>query len=304
LTFRSEAGAHGVYCVVLQPDGKVLAGGYSDALPVPFLSRLNPDGTWDTSFEPGLSGLDGFVESIALQTDGKILLGGSLNTPQGQNPIFVARLNGDSTLDRSFNPKPENAVDALAVQADGKILLGGRFVTLNGQIQHYLGRLNNSSPATQSLNFDGATLTWMRGGASPEVWRTTFEYSSDGVSWTSLGAGVRIPGGWQLTGLDLPLNTTFRARGFAVGGMYNGCSWFVETISAPALAISEALFSANGQFQFKANGTAGRVFVVDASPDLSTWVPLQTNILSADPLLFTDLQSRNFSRRFYRLRSQ
>ena len=63
----------------------------------------------------------------------------------------------------------------------------------------------------------------MRGQASPEVWRVTFEHSANGTTWTSLGNGTRISGGWQLTGLSLPFNQNHyvRARGYAAGGNYN-----------------------------------------------------------------------------------
>src|SRR5437899_3595979 len=78
----------------------------------------------------------------------------------------------------------------------------------------------------------------MRGGTSPEVWRTTFEYSPDGASWTNRG-GIRIPGGWQLAGLALPTSTTFRARGYTVGGRDNASGWFVETITGPPVITSQ-----------------------------------------------------------------
>ena len=182
--------------------------------------------------------------------------------------------------------------------------MGGAFTTLAGQSRSYIGRLDNTGPATQSLTFDGSTLTWMREGTGPEVWRTTFEYSPDGgSSWTNLGGGIRIPGGWQLAGLDLPTNTTFRARGYTVGGANNASSWFVETVLRQPLAISDTLYSANGQFGFSAGGPAGQGVVIEASTDLRTWTPLQTNTLGAAPLSFSDLQTALFRTRFYRLRS-
>jgi hypothetical protein len=221
-----------------------------------------------------------------------------------QTRKHIGRLNADGTLDASFNPGADNYfVDSLAVQADGKILVGGGFTTLGGQSRTNIGRLNNTEPATQSLTFDGSTLTWMRGGTSPEVWRTTFEYSPDGTSWTNLGAGIRIPGGWQLTGLALPTSTTFRARGHTVGGYGNASGWFVETVLRQPLAISDILYSANGQFGFQVGGPAGQVVIIEASPDLRTWAPLQTNTLAAAPLSFSDLQTALFPTRFYRLRS-
>ena len=119
-------------------------------------------------------------------------------------------------------------MQSLAVQADGKILVGGGFTTLGGQTRTNLGRLNATDPATQSLSFDGSTITWLRGGTSPEVWRTTFDWSSDGLLWTPVGDGTRIPGGWQPTNAVVPVNATIRARGFVTGGRYNGSGWFVE----------------------------------------------------------------------------
>ena len=263
--------------------------------------------------DPFNPGADASVYSLAVQADGKILVGGRFSTLGGQSRNGIGRLNGDGTLETSFNPGAGGTypyVSSLAVQADGKILVGGDFTTLGGQSRNYIGRLNNTGPATQSLIFDGSTLTWTRGGTSPEVWRTTFEYSPDGRSWTNLGAGIRISGlpvgqagGWQLAGLALPTNTTFRARGYTVGGLDNASGWFVETVLRQPLAISDLLYAANGQFEFRAWGPAGQVVVIEASPDLRTWTPLQTNTLGAAPLSFTDPQTALFRTRFYRLRS-
>jgi hypothetical protein len=152
-----------------------------------------------------------------------------------------ARLNADGTLDAGFNsraspPGPGLNVGLLAVQADGKILVGGTFSTLGGQPRANLGRLNATEPATQSLTSDGSTITWLRGGTSPEVWRTAFEHSPDGLTWTDLGTGTRIPGGWQLTGLSLPPAGMIRARGYVTGS-----GWFVESvIGVPAIHLNLA----------------------------------------------------------------
>jgi hypothetical protein len=124
---------------------------------------------------------------------------------------------------------------ALAVQADSKILVGGYFTNLAGQTRNRIARLNATEPATQNLTRDGSTTTWLRGGTSPEVWRTTFEHSADGVAWTNLGAGTWITNGWQLTGISVPSGGTIRARGYVTGGMANVGGWFVEEL-AGALA--------------------------------------------------------------------
>jgi hypothetical protein len=115
------------------------------------------------------------------------------------------------------------------MQTDGEILVGGGFSKLGGQTRNYLGRLNNTSTATQSLILNGPTLTWLRGGTSPEVWRTTFEVSTNGLDWSSLGAGSRIAGGWELTGVVMPTNATIRARGYTTGESFS----IIETTIQP-----------------------------------------------------------------------
>src|SRR6266581_2975485 len=237
-SFNPGAGGQ-VTSLVVQADGKILVGGQFTTLGGQsrnHIGRLNTDGALDTTFN---SGADDYVDSLAVQADGKILVAGNFGELGGQGRNYIGRLNADGTLDASFDPGADNWVYSLALQADGKILVGGQFATLGGQSRNNIGRLNNTGPTTQSLTFDGSTLTWMRGGTSPEAWRATFEYSPDGTAWTNRG-GIRIAGGWHLTGLALPTNTTFRARGYTVGGYQNASGWFVETILRQPLAISDA----------------------------------------------------------------
>ena len=60
----------------------------------------------------------------------------------------------------------------------------------------------------------------------------TFESSADGAAYTPLGSGTRVAGGWQLTGLSLPVsqNVSIRARGFYGTGLYAGSGSIVESI--------------------------------------------------------------------------
>ena len=76
-----------VHVVVVQPDGKILLGGEFTTLspnggaPVTrnHIARLNPDGTLDTAFDPNANAA---VRSIAVQADGKILVGGFFHGQQ------------------------------------------------------------------------------------------------------------------------------------------------------------------------------------------------------------------------------
>jgi len=196
-----------------------------------YIGRLNPDGTLDTAFDPGANGI---VFTLAVQADGKIVVGGYLGTLGGQTRNYIGRLNPDGTLDTSFNPGANGGVFAMAAQADGKIVVGGQFTALGGQTRNYIGRLSSDTAALQSLtaNANGTAVTWTRSGAGPEVWRVTFESSTDGVSYAPLGAGTRNAGNWQLTSLALPRaqNVFIRARGYYATGYSNGSSSVVESV--------------------------------------------------------------------------
>ena len=163
-----DPGANGsVFALAVQADGKILVGGGFTTLggggtgttTRNRIGRLNPDGTLDTSFDPGASS---GVYALAVQADGKILVGGDFTTLGGGGTGTttrnrIGRLNPDGSLDTSFNPGANDAVNALAVQADGKILVGGNFTTLGGggigtTTRNKIGRLNPDG--TLDTSFD------------------------------------------------------------------------------------------------------------------------------------------------------
>jgi len=156
-----------VYTISVQPDGKILVGGefnYFNSIRRQMCVRLNSDGTEDTIFYSNLrstgdnSGLNGgVVKTIVIQSDGKILVGGSFTTLNGNTRNYLVRLNSDGTEDTAFytnlistgdNNGFDNSVSTIAVQSDGKILVGGQFTTLNGNTTYqYLCRLeSNGTP--------------------------------------------------------------------------------------------------------------------------------------------------------------
>jgi uncharacterized delta-60 repeat protein len=300
-----------VSCLAVQADGKILVGGVFSTLGGQtrnYLGRLNPDGTLDTGFNPGANN---DVSCLAVQADGKILVGGDFTMLAGQTRNYLGRLNPDGTLDTGFNPGADDGLTSLAVQADGKILAGGWFTTLGGQTRNCLGRLNATDPAAQSLSFDGSTITWLRGGTSPEVWRTTFDWSSDGLLWAPLGEGTRISGGWQWTNAPVPVDGTIRARGFVTGGEYNGSGWFVETlatnlVTTPPLApqLSGVWRLSDGNIRLTGSGPSGAPYRVLAATNpglpLSNWLQIGSGTFTGGLLDFADLQATNYPRRFYR----
>jgi uncharacterized delta-60 repeat protein len=88
-----------VRAIAIQPDGKILIGGFfGKVLGVTRnnIARLNTDGTLDMAFDPNANDLandaDGPVNAIAVQTDGKILVGGAFTAVGGQTRNRIARL--------------------------------------------------------------------------------------------------------------------------------------------------------------------------------------------------------------------
>ena len=141
----TEAGGHyqeSLNAMTLQADGKIVAAGESDGQFV--VVRYNTDGTPDTSFGLAHTGIvlvsaGGDANAVAIQTDGRILVGGYDDYARtGDYQRWgLARLNPDGTLDGSFgdggviktqvtaSPDGSYSIMALAVQADGKILAAG-----------------------------------------------------------------------------------------------------------------------------------------------------------------------------------
>ncbi|MGD0728209.1 MAG: delta-60 repeat domain-containing protein, partial [Spirochaetia bacterium] len=86
------------------------------------------------------------VNAVAMQSDGKILIGGWFTTYNGASRGSVARLNSDGSLDTGFlatGAGANNYVNSIAVQSDGKVLIGGGFITYNGTSREYTARLWN-----------------------------------------------------------------------------------------------------------------------------------------------------------------
>ena len=120
-----DPGANGnVFATVVQPDGKILVGGAFTMLggggtgttARNHIGRLNADGSLDfAGFNPGAN--DRRVRHLAVQPDGKILVGGAFTTLGGGGTGTttrnrIGRLNADGSLDASFNPGANDDVYA------------------------------------------------------------------------------------------------------------------------------------------------------------------------------------------------
>jgi uncharacterized delta-60 repeat protein len=156
-TFAVGSGVNGtVIATALQADGKIIVGGNFDVVAGVRrgkIARLNSDGSLDTAFTNG-SGVDGngIVHSVAVQADGKFLIGGEFFSVNGTSRSYFTRLNADGSLDSSFNAQISDRVLNIIVQPDGKILIAGDFMTVNGSFSsRRLARLNTDG--TQDTSF-------------------------------------------------------------------------------------------------------------------------------------------------------
>ena len=135
-----------VYTLALQPDGKIIVGGNFtkfNGSTVNRLVRLFPDGTLDTSFNIGL-GADAIVESVLIQPDGKVVVGGRFSVFNGVAHNRLVRLNTDGSIDASFTTGAgfDKNVYCIKIQSDSKLLVGGSFVNYKGSAAKRIIRLN------------------------------------------------------------------------------------------------------------------------------------------------------------------
>jgi len=138
-----------VKSLAIDSNGKVVVGGYFttyDGLGRKFIARLKSDGTLDTSFNVG-TGFDNNVVSLAIQSDGKVIVGGDFTNYNGTARSRIARLNTDGSLDTLFNigtgfDSPSPSVESVVIQSDGKIVVGGDFTSYNGTARSRIARLN------------------------------------------------------------------------------------------------------------------------------------------------------------------
>lgn len=137
-----------VRALCVQPDGKIIVGGQfsaAGATPRGNIVRLLSNGSLDSDFAAGLPGSNGKVLALALQPDGKIIVGGSFTTMHGQARGRVCRLNPDGTLDEVYASGLSGAtgtVAAVLIQPDGKIVIAGYFLKVNDTNKTRIARLN------------------------------------------------------------------------------------------------------------------------------------------------------------------
>ena len=177
------------YALALQPDGKILAAGVSNAFATYdfALARYHPDGSLDTSFGSGGTVTTDFGDSydwayaVVLQPDGKIVAAG-VSDVSGSKDFALARYDPDGSLDGGFGagglvvgslrPTTVDIVHAVALQPDGRIVATGlTFEDAFSLRQHgdfMLARYTPDGAADPTFGIAGVVTTDFNGGSYEE----------------------------------------------------------------------------------------------------------------------------------------
>lgn len=157
-TFSVGTGANSgsISSIILLADGKMIITGLFTSFngTTGRIFRLNTDGTIDTSFSTGGTGTNLPIYTVAVQQDGKILIGGNFSTFNGIANARVARLNSNGSLDTTFAPGTniDGSVQTLVVQPDNKVIIAGAFTKYGTTLSNKIMRLN--ADATLNTTFD------------------------------------------------------------------------------------------------------------------------------------------------------
>jgi len=269
------------------------------------LARLNSDGTLDSGFLPSVN--SSVVNAVALQPDGKLLVGGSFAVA-GEEAKDLIRLNPDGSRDTNFVELVLHAylVNSVAVEADGQIVRGS----------YGLARLNADGTLDTSFNpFNGAfspvnSVTLQSDG------KVIFGGDFTVVNGAPRGRLARLnPDG----SLDTDFNTSVGANGtvaalalqpdgkVVVGGAFktfNGVNqnYIVRPRSDPVPVI-ESIVAQGGDITISWSALAGRNYRVQFKSDLnsSTWDNLAGDITATgSKATKTDL-AVSAAERFYRI---
>ena len=281
--FQPPAGiTNAVYSIALQPDGKIVVAGAFNRTNGSLenrILRLNADGSRDESFAPG-SGANGTVRAVALQPDGKLLLGGSFTSFNGVSSNRLVRLNSDGSVDQSFAPAggADASVETIAADASGRVVIGGAFKTVNNVSRSGVARLNGDGSLDLTFNPGSGTAERNPGDGSHTVYSIVVQpdgrillggafYSFNGTPRPAvlrLDVDGTLDTAFNLgTGVDGAVRTaTILSDGrVLIGGAFS--------IFSPATRDRIARLNLDGSVDstFNTQGMAGEVYVLAVQPD-------------------------------------
>jgi hypothetical protein len=268
------------------------------------------------------SGMNSTVFALVL-SGSTLYAGGYFTTAGGTAANVIAQWNGSSWS--ALGSGMDGPVDALAVSGS-TLYAGGSFsYTGDSSLQlNYIAQWNGSSwsalgsgmsggdgngPYVLALAVSGSTL--YVGGDFTTAGGSTANYIAqwNGSSWSPFGSGISGGGGdargpyvaaLAVSGSTLYVGGDFTTAGTNISAYAAMANLAATPGSVAIIANNEAFGFTNGVFGFDLSGPSGSNVVIQASSNLQTWIPLQTNLLGSGPLYFSDSQSPANVQRFYR----
>ncbi len=325
------ASAHGttngtISVVKRLADGRILVGGYfteANGVAATSIARLNADGTIDPTFNTqnlfAAFGIGSSVNSIAVQADGKILVGGYFYSQIGEPQPGLRRLNSNGSLDITFNTFGifGGRIDDIEIQADNRIVIGGEFtgpsatqniarLNANGTVDNSFSSVAGLSVRDLEIQPDGNILIggFLTGDTSSGVIkRLTTNGSVDGTFLSFLTNGsvealkvksngqILIGGTFSsvngfsqgrlsLLNADGSLDLTFNQNNPGAGGGFSVAVRDIELASDGKVIIGGRFLSFNG---------VSRTSVARLNTDGQLDNSFQNNTVLADPSTVYDV---------------
>ena len=321
-----------VISVVIQPDGRIVVGGTFERINGerrPFIARLLADGSVDPSCQPNggpTSDWTVIIETLALQADGKILMGGYFKQVDGKPMLNLARLNPDGTFDPTFKLRTgaSGPVWRIRQQPDGKIVVGGVFDTLGGRASRKLARLNadgsnDFSFRPPNANADVNDFVCLPDGRLLVSGNFTTIAGQSRRFLTLLREDGTLDPNFDLgTGPDRFLGNEAGLRSEATPLLADGTLYLsgpfqrFNGLAAPSLVrlklgeLAPRLHGvrlAEGELQATVHGLPGGTYPLEASDDLEQWQPVGEVRLEGYQTAAGITAPPNTPGRFFRLRS-
>jgi uncharacterized delta-60 repeat protein len=214
--------------VAIQPDGKIVVVGASGVGGGAFSAlRYNPGGTLDTSFSSDGKVIthfttgDDWAWDVALQADGKIVVGGVAGAPRSNKSVALVRYNANGSLDTSFGgdgkvmrnltPGWDDA-SGIEIQADGKLVTAGATGGFGGQL--LVLRIEADGTPDTTFSGDGKAATNFT-ARDDFAWDLALQADGKIVAAGTAGIGTTGAGSFAVAryGSNGVLDTTFSGDG-------------------------------------------------------------------------------------------
>jgi uncharacterized delta-60 repeat protein len=267
---------------VVQLDGKIIIGGdfviFNQGIAQIGLARLNSDGSIDTAFKPA-NIENGAVVTLAIQSDGKILVGGTFKSIGGLALPYLCRLKSDGSIDVDFAPDiavKSSSIDQVLVSSLGQIIIVNRGELLlrlksNGSIDeswkqkpittpNYYGGVNTFKMVRCAEQADGKIIIESLGaistGRTTNSWTKLSRLNSDGSADASF-----IEQGRSASYSNSPSSLIVLPSGKIIWLGRSGGGFYAKRLLSSGIPDVNFIFESNALYENANIGIDGKFWV-------------------------------------------